>query len=218
VREDRKIGVDALPIAALLSCLLGLILAFQTLYQLRRFGAELYMADIVGTAMVREFGPLLTAIILAGRSGSAIAAELGTMVVREEIAALETMGIRRSGYLVLPRLIAISLMAPALTLISMALGIAGALALSNMGALPKPVFWHRVTEVVWLSDFAIGLTKSMLFAWLVGFSGVFAGLRTRGAADSVGQSTTRAVVASIFLVIVMDSIVTSLTATMRASW
>ncbi len=206
-----RIGVDALPIVGMLSALLGLILAFESMYQLRLFGAEMYMADIVGVSMVREFGPLLTAIILAGRSGSGIAAELGTMVVRDEVAALETMGIRSVRYLVLPRLAAITVVGPCLALISMAFGIAGGFALGEWGALTRHVYWERITEMVFMIDFAIGLGKALLFSWIVGFAGVFSGLRVLGGAHSVGQATTRAVVGSIFGIILVDCLITSLT-------
>lgn len=211
VEQAVAIGVDAVPIVGLLSWLLGLILAFQASAQLRQFGAQLYVADVVGIAMVREFGPLLTAILLAGRSGSAIAAELGTMSVNEELDALRTMGIRVSRFLVLPRMVAITVIAPALALMAIAFGVVGGALLAEHSGLSASVFWHRVTEVVLMEDFAVGMSKAMLFAWIVGLSGVVAGLRTRGAAHNVGRSATRAVVVSIFLIIVADSIITTLT-------
>lgn len=211
VHQSVAIGVDALPIVALLSWLLGVILAYQGIYQLRRFGADVYVADIVSISMVREFGPLLAAIILAGRSGSAIAAELGTMVLREEVAALETMGIRPARYLVLPRIIAITLTGPALALMSMALGVLGGGMMASLARIPAGTFWYHVTDAVVLDDFAVGMVKAVLFAWIVGFAGALAGLRTHGAAHSVGQSTTRAVVGSIFFIIVADSIITTIT-------
>jgi phospholipid/cholesterol/gamma-HCH transport system permease protein len=217
VEQSVAIGVDALPIVALLSWLLGVILAYQGIYQLRRFGADVYVADIVSISMVREFGPLLAAIILAGRSGSAIAAELGTMVLREEVAALETMGIRPARYLVLPRIIAITVTGPALAMMATALGVVGGAMMASLARVPSGIFWARVADALVLDDFAVGTIKAVLFAWIVGFAGVLAGLRTRGAAHSVGQSTTRAVVASIFFIIVADSIITTITTSSSAS-
>ncbi len=204
------IGVDALLIVAPLSLLIGLILAFQAVRQLQPFGAELFMADVVGLGMVREFGAMMTGIILAGRSGAAMAAELGTMTIREETDALRTMGIAPVRILVLPRLAAITLVQPALTLMSMAIGIAGSLSIASNLGLSGALVFNRMLETLTLSDFWLGLSKSVLFAWVIGFTACFVGLRTQGGGQSVGRSTPRAVVASIFLIIVVDSAVTTL--------
>lgn len=209
VEQSVYIGIDAITIVAMLSFLLGLILGFQSAYQLQFFGAQVYMADIVGVGVVREFGPLITAIIVAGRSGAAIAAELGTMVVREETDALRVMGVSPVRFLVLPRVAAITLVQPVLTLLSMAIGIIGGISIAGrVGLSPWHVF-GRMQDALAPPDFALGLLKSILFAWTIGLVGCHMGLTTTGGATSVGRSTTQAVVTSIFLIIVIDSIVTT---------
>lgn len=203
------IGVDALFLVSLLSFLIGVILAFQAEYQLARFGARSFMANIVALGMVREFSPLLTAIILAGRSGAAMAAEIGTMAVREELDALRTIGVTPTRFLVVPRMIAITVVQPVLTLFSMAVGLAaGVVAAKPLGLSPLAVY-HGMAESLTAGDFWLGLSKSVLFAWVIGYTGCLMGLRTRGGAHSVGQNTTRAVVASVFFIVVVDSIVTT---------
>jgi phospholipid/cholesterol/gamma-HCH transport system permease protein len=209
-RQSVRIGVDALPIVGLLSFLLGLILAFQSAYQLRQFGANIYVANLVGIAMVREFGPMMTAIILAGRSGSSMAAELGTMQVQEEIDALKTMGIDPNRYLILPRMIAITLMQPALTLLSDFIGILGGYVIANLYLdLSSTIYLNKTIEAVQMGDFFHGIGKSFLFAWLIGLIACFSGMMVRGGASGVGRATTRSVVIGIFMIIVTDSIVTT---------
>lgn len=203
------IGADALPIVALLSLLLGIIMAFQAAYQLEEFGATIYTADLTGLGMMREFGAFITAIILAGRTGAAIAAELGTMRVKEEIDALVTMGLSPERLLVLPRMAAITVVGPALSLMSMVIGILGALAIAPALDLSWVALANRMRWVIGPNDVALGLVKSLLFAWTIGLAGCFVGLRTRGGATAVGRSATLAVVASIFFIIVIDSIVTT---------
>lgn len=203
------IGVDALPIVAMLSYLIGLILAFQAAYQLQRFGAETFMVNVVALGVVREFAAMITAIVLAGRSGAAMAAELGTMAVREELDALESMGVSPVRLLVLPRTLAITVAQPCLTILSMAIGIAGGLSISSFVGVPLADAYDRMRDRLVLADFELGLFKSVLFAWIIGFVSCFVGMRTRGSAHNVGQSTTRAVVASIFLIVVADSFVTT---------
>jgi phospholipid/cholesterol/gamma-HCH transport system permease protein len=209
VEQAVIIGVDALPIVALLSFLLGVIMGFQSAVQLRTFGAELYTADLVGLGMVREFGAFITGIILAGRSGAAIAAELGTMAVNEEIDALRTMGISPIRFLVLPRMLALTLMQPALSLMAMLIGIVGGLSIASTLGLSWLTLYHRMEWLITTNDLMLGLSKSLLFAWAIGLAACTTGLRTRGGATSVGVSATRSVVAGIFLIIVIDSIVTS---------
>jgi phospholipid/cholesterol/gamma-HCH transport system permease protein len=209
IEQAVAIGVDALPIVALLSFLLGVIMAFQSAVQLQAFGAGLYTADLVGLGMVREFGAFITAIILAGRSGAAIAAELGTMAVNEETDALRTMGISPVRFLVLPRILALTLIQPALTVMAMVIGIFGGLAIAPTLGLSWLTLYQRMSWLITTNDLMLGLSKSLLFAWAIGLSGCFTGMRTRGGATSVGVSATRAVVAGIFFVIVIDSIVTS---------
>lgn len=210
VEQALHLGVGALFIVALLTFLTGVILGFQSAYQLHRFGASMFMAEIVSLGMVREFGPLMTAIILAGRSSSAIAAELGTMAVREEIEALRMMGLDPISFLVLPRVIAVTIVQPALTALATLLGIAGGLLVASLEGLPLHAVYLRMQEALTVDDFVLGGLKSLLFAWIVAFSGCYMGLATRGAANNVGRSTTRAVVVAIFAIVVTDSFVTTL--------
>jgi phospholipid/cholesterol/gamma-HCH transport system permease protein len=209
VEQSVHLGVRAVFIVGLLTFLTGLILAFQSAYQLERFGAAIYMAEIVSLGVVREFAPLMTAIILAGRNSSAIAAELGTMAVRDEIDALRTTGIDPISFLVLPRLWAITLVQPALTVLAMCFGLAGGLLVAWMLGLPTLAVFHRMRETLTPHDFMLGLFKSFLFAWIVGCTGCYMGLTTNGGASSVGRNTTRAVVVAIFLIVVVDSLVTT---------
>ncbi len=212
VEQAVVIGVDALLIISLLSFLLGLIMAFQSAYQLQQFGANIYVANLVGISMVREFGPMMTAIMLAGRSGSAIAAELGTMKVQEEIDALKVMGLEPIRYLVLPRLLALTLVQPALTLIADFVGILGGLLIgTTILDLSTSSYIDQTIASVSLMDFANGLSKSVVFAWIIGITGCYFGLQIKGGASSVGTATTRSVVASIFMIIVADSIFATIT-------
>lgn len=201
------IGVNALPIVGLLSLLLGLILAFQSAFQLQQFGANIFVANLVGVSMTREFGAMMTAIILAGRSGSAIAAELATMKVQEELDALRTMGINPTRFLLLPRLIAICVMAPLLTLMADVVGIGGGFIIGTLYMdLSAGAFINQTLIAVTLSDFMHGLLKSVVFGAIIGGVGCWCGMSIEGGASGVGRQTTRAVVASIFLIILADSI------------
>jgi phospholipid/cholesterol/gamma-HCH transport system permease protein len=203
------LGADATFIVSVLSFLIGVILAFQGAFQLSKFGASVYMAELVSLGMVREFAPIITAIILAGRSGAAIAAEIGTMAVNDEVDALKSMGISTAQYLVFPRVAGITVAQPMLTILSMAIGIGAGIAMGGVLGIPHAVTFHRMQEALILADFGLGLMKSVLFAWIIGFVGCFMGLATRGGARSVGTNTTRAVVVSILLIVVTDSIVTT---------
>jgi phospholipid/cholesterol/gamma-HCH transport system permease protein len=204
-------GVDALPIVSLLSALLGATLAFQGVVLLQRFGAGMYVADITGLSMIREFAPLITAIVLTGRNGAAIAAELGTMRVRGELDALAAMGVSSSRFLLLPRLLALSFVQPALTLIGIFVGIAGAMLVAALVLdLPAWVFWSRIVARVSLMDFIHGLTKSFIFAQIIGFTGSFLGMRATNDPSSVGAATTRTVVIGIFLIVLVDAIAATL--------
>lgn len=203
------IGIDALPIIAMLSFLLGTVLAFQTWVQLTDFGADEYTSHMVGIGMTREFGPFIVAIILAGRSGSAIAAELATMEMREENDALRVLGISPVAHLVVPRMVAITLVTPGLTMVASAVGIFGGIFVT--GALGVP--WMAATEsmviAMSLDDVWLGLVKSVLFAWAVGLVSCHTGLHSGRDARSVGAAATRAVVTGIFFIIVIDSAVTT---------
>jgi phospholipid/cholesterol/gamma-HCH transport system permease protein len=202
----RSAGVDALPIVAILSFLLGIVVAYQAADQLRRFGANIFVADLVGLAMLREFAPLITAIILAGRSGSAYAAQIGTMAVTEEIDAMRTIGLSPMEILVLPKLLALLVAVPLLTVFADILGVAGGMVMAQAQLGVGYVdFLERFVNAVSPTSYLVGIGKAPVFAIIIALVGCFQGLRTRGGADSVGRQTTRSVVQAIFLVIVADA-------------
>lgn len=202
-------GVNALPIITLIHFLVGLVLAFQASIQLRQFGANIFVADLVGLAQVREFGPLVTAVLLAGRSGSAFAAELGTMQVNEEIDALKALGIDPVRFLVLPKTVALILAMPLLTLYADFMGILGGLTVGVLGLdLTIQGYLLETQKALDLFDVFSGIIKSFAFAWIVAGVGCLRGLQTKGGAESVGKSATSAVVAGIFLIIVADAVFT----------
>lgn len=199
-------GVDALPIIALIGFLLGLILAFQSAIPMRRFGAEIFVANLLGLSMLREMGPLITAIILAGRSGSAFAAELGTMKVREEIDALATMGLEPVRFLVLPRVLAAVTMTPLLTVFANLFGlIGGAVVMLSLG-FPLVTYINQILTSVKVSDLLGGLFKSFVYGIVVAGIGCLRGLQTTTGASGVGQSTTSAVVSGIVLIAIVDGV------------
>lgn len=200
------VGVNALPIIALLGFLLGLIMAFQSAIPMREFGADIYVANLIGLSMLRELGPLLTAIILAGRSGSAFAAELGTMKVSEELDALTTMGLEPVGFLVVPRVIAAVAMTPLLAIFAGLLGlIGGAVVMLSLG-FPLVTYIIQVKSAVTVGDMVGGLGKSFAFGIVVAAIGCLRGLQTKSGASAVGESTTRAVVSGLVLITVVDGI------------
>jgi phospholipid/cholesterol/gamma-HCH transport system permease protein len=173
---------------------------------------------MIGLSVVRELAPLMTAIVLTGRTGAAIAAELGTMRVRSEIDALSTMGINPVRFLVVPRLAAITFVVPALTLMAMFIGMAGGMFVATLSLdMPITTFWQRMAERVQLHDYIHGIGKSFVFAWIIGFAGVHLGMRARGDASSVGAATTRTVVASIFFIILVDAIFATITTLVKYS-
>jgi phospholipid/cholesterol/gamma-HCH transport system permease protein len=201
----RSAGVDALPIVGLLTFLLGVVVAYQSADQLRQYGANLFIADIVGISMLREFAPLITAIIIAGRSGSAYAAQIGTMAVTEEIDALRTLGIPPLDLLVLPKLLALAIALPLLTVFADVLGIAGGMVMAQAQLdVSHGAFLDRLVKAVGVGTFLVGVGKAVVFALVIVVVGCFQGFRTHGGADSVGRQTTRSVVQAIFLVIVVD--------------
>jgi phospholipid/cholesterol/gamma-HCH transport system permease protein len=206
VRVAEAAGVNALPIVALVSFLMGVIMAFQGAISLRRFGADIFVANLVGLAMLRELGPLMTAIILAGRSGSAFAAELGTMKVREEIDALKTMGLDPVRFLVVTRVIAAVVMTPLLTVFADLLGLIGGAVVMRSFGIPLITFYHQVQYQVTYGSLVGGLVKSFVFGILVAAIGCLRGLQTTTGASAVGESTTRAVVSGIILIVVTDGI------------
>jgi phospholipid/cholesterol/gamma-HCH transport system permease protein len=200
-------GADALFIVGLLSFLLGTTIAFQGVVQLEKFGAGVFVADGVGWSMVREFSPLITAIVLTGRTGAAIAAELGSMRVGAEIDALTAMGVSPIRFLVVPRLAALTFVQPALTLMSMFIGISGGMLVALLLVDMNPMnFWGRIVDRVSFADVMHGLGKSYVFAWIIGFTGSHLGFQASGDASSVGKATTRTVVVSVFLIVVVDAV------------
>jgi phospholipid/cholesterol/gamma-HCH transport system permease protein len=207
VNQAILIGMNAFPIVALISFLIGFILALQSAAQLRMFGADIYVADLIAISMTREMGPIMTAIIFAGRSGSAIASELATMKVTEEIDALESMAINPVQYVLVPKIYAITTMLPLLTVLSMIIGMLGALTIGvvylDIGVQP---FYNQVVKALILKDVLTGLIKSVVFAWIVVMTGAYTGLTVRGGSQDVGRATTASVVMSIFLVILADSL------------
>ncbi len=207
--QIQECGPTAVPIVTMISLLVGLILAFVGAVQLSLFGAELYIADLVALGMTREMGALMTAIIMSGRSGAAFAAQIGTMNVNMEVSALKVMGFSPVDFLVLPRLIALILVMPFLGLYSDLLGIAGgALVGVTFFDIPPSQFLMRTSEAVDLTDFFIGLFKCSLFGVLIALSGCMRGVQCGRTASAVGDAATSAVVTSIVLIVVADSIVT----------
>ena len=203
----RSAGIDALPIVGLLSFMLGVVVAYQGADQLRQYGANIFVADLVGLSMLREFAPLITAIIIAGRSGSAYAAQIGTMEVTEEIDAMRTLGIAPLDQLVLPKIIALVIALPLLTVFADFLGVFGGMIMAKAQlGVGFGEFLDRFVKAVSITAFMIGIGKAPVFAGIIAVVGCFQGFRTKGGADSVGRQTTRAVVQSIFLVIVTDAL------------
>jgi phospholipid/cholesterol/gamma-HCH transport system permease protein len=204
-------GVGALPILSLITFFIGLILALQSAYELRKFGAMTFVASAVAISMTRELGPLITAIVVIGRSGSAFAAEIGTMKVTEEIDALETMAIDPIQFLVTPKFIAMIVMLPCLTIWANSMGIlGGALFGVTQADFTLVNYIDSSLDALFLRDVVSGLIKSVMFGITITAVGCHEGLSTGAGAEQVGRSTTRAVVASIFLVILVDLVFTTL--------
>ena len=203
----QECSAEALPIVSLISFLVGLILAFVGAVQLKQFGAEIYVADLVGLAMVREMGCMMTAVIMAGRTGAAFAAQLGSMKVSEEIDALQTLGISPIDFLVLPRMMALFLIMPLLTVYSNIIGIVGGLVVAtSLLDLSFVMYVNETSIAVGLHDIATGLIKSMVFGLLVAVSGCLRGMQSGNSADAVGLATTSAVVTGITLIIFFDAV------------
>jgi phospholipid/cholesterol/gamma-HCH transport system permease protein len=211
ITQAMEAGVRALPILSLITFFIGLILALQAAYELRRFGAMGFVASAVAISMARELGPLITAVIVIGRSGSAFAAEIGTMKVTEEIDALETMAIDPVGFLVAPKFVAMIIMLPCLTIWANAMGILGG---ALFGVFKADFTFQRYIsaslDALVLRDVITGLVKSFMFGITITAVGCLEGFNTGGGAEQVGRSTTKAVVISIFLVILVDLIFTML--------
>ena len=200
-------GFEALPITGLLSFLMGIVIAYQGAEQLRQFGANIYVADLVGLAMVRELSPMLTAIIVAGRSGSAYAAQIGTMKVTEEIDALRTIGVGPLELLVLPKVLALIVALPLLTVYTDVMGVLGGMIMARAQLdVSFSAFADRLDEAITLHSYLVGVGKTPVFAVIIALVGCYHGFQVSGSADSVGRQTTLSVVQSVFLVIVTDAL------------
>src|SRR6516162_5481044 len=211
VGQMLEIGVDALPMVALMAICTGFILAMQGASELRRFGAIHYVIDLVAVGFTRELGPLLTAIAVSGRSGSAFAAEIGTMKVTEELDSLRVMALEPIEFVLAPKYLAALISIPCLTIVSTFFGIfAGGLFMFSSTHLAPLLYFRYVLQSIALRDVITGLIKSVAFATIIAHVGCLEGFRVRGGPDSVGRSTTNAVVKSTFLVIVADAIFTAI--------
>ena len=203
----RSAGFDALPIVGVLAFLIGIVVSYQGADTLRQYGANIFIVDLIGLSMLREFAPLVTAIIIAGRSGSAYAAQIGTMAVTEEIDAMRTVGISPLEMLVLPKVIALAIVMPLLTVYADAIGVFGGMIMSRSQlGVGYEEFLGRFVKAVTITDYMIGIGKAPVFAAIIAVVGCHQGFRTKGGPDSVGRQTTRSVVQSIFLVIVADAL------------
>jgi phospholipid/cholesterol/gamma-HCH transport system permease protein len=208
-RLMERAGADGIPIVLMINFLVGLVTAFQAAIQLKQFGANIFVADLVGLSVTRELAPLMTAIIIAGRSGAAFSAELGTMRVSEEIDALRTLGIDPYQFLVFPRVIALTLVAPLLTVLADVIGIAGGLLVAMFSLdLTFHAYLAETEKALDLFDIFSGLLKSGVFGLAIALIACQRGLATQGGAEGVGRSTTSAVVTSLFAIVVADAIFT----------
>ena len=205
--EMQRCGAMALPITGLIALLVGVILAYSGAIILRPFGGDIWVADLVGVTMTREMGAMMTAIVIAGRTGASFAAEIGNMRANEEIDALETLGIRPVNFLVIPRLVALGVMMPLLALYANALGIFGGMIIAwSLLDIPPSAYWVELLTIVDTSDLMTGMIKATTFGAIIGLSGCLRGLQAKRSASGVGQATTSAVVTAILLIIVFDAI------------
>jgi phospholipid/cholesterol/gamma-HCH transport system permease protein len=202
----QRSGFNALPIVGLISFLIGVVIIYQSVFQLRRFDAEIFAVDMLAISVLRELGVLITAVVLAGRSGSAFAAQIGTMSLNREVDALTTMGINPIEALALPRMIALTFSLPFLALFSDICGLAGGAMMSYfLMDLPLEEFIHHLRQGITTWTFWVGIIKAPFFAWIIGFAGCFEGFQVKKDAESVGIHTTKSVVEAIFMVIVMNA-------------
>ena len=205
----QECGAQALPIITLISLLVGLILAFVGAIQLRQFGAQIFVADLVGIGMARSIGAMMTGVIMAGRTGAAFAAQLGTMRVNEEIDALSTMGISPMEFLVLPRMIALTLMMPLLCLYADAMGILGGLFVGvTMLDLSAAEYINQTRNAVSMTDISVGLVNCAVYGVIVAVAGCLRGMQCRGSASAVGAATTSAVVTAILYIVIATAVLT----------
>jgi phospholipid/cholesterol/gamma-HCH transport system permease protein len=207
IGEMQKCGAMALPIVSLISFLVGVTLAYSGAIVLRRFGGDIWVADLIGVAMTREMGAMMAGIVLAGRTGAAYAAEIGSMKANEEIDALTVLGISPVRFLVLPRVLSLALMMPLLAMYANCLGILGGMAIAYVTLqIPPTAYWVEMLTIVDISDVAVGVIKAVVFGLIVGVSGCLRGLQADNNAAGVGNAATSAVVTSILFIIVADAV------------
>jgi len=209
--QAKKSGIDSFPLVSLIALFIGFIFALQTAYFMQRIGSELYIASMVALSIVRELGPVITALVVAGRVGAAITAEIGSMQVTEQIDALETFATNPVKYLVVPRFIALSLMLPILTLYADAIGILGSYIICVLRLGISSTMYLRVTfEALWYKDIFTGLVKTVFFGMIIAIISCYEGFNVKGGAEGVGRATTRSVVFSFIMIIIADCIFTAL--------
>jgi phospholipid/cholesterol/gamma-HCH transport system permease protein len=206
-----RIGVEALPMASLTSFSIGLTLAMQASHELSKLGANIYVPNLVAVSLLRELGPLLIGVVVIGRSGSAVTAELGTMRVSEEVEALEVMAINPVQFLVVPRFLAMMIMLPVLTVVGTYIGMLGGWAICHFALdMTTAGYVLRAIEAAHLGDLYSGLCKSVVFAWLIVTIAAHAGLKVEGGAEGVGTATTLSVVRSLLAILIANAILTAL--------
>jgi phospholipid/cholesterol/gamma-HCH transport system permease protein len=209
--QAKKAGVDSLPIVALISFFLGVILAFQISYLMQRLGSEMYIASVVALTLVRELGPIITSLVVAGRVGAAITAELGSMQVTEQIDALETLATNPIKYLAVPRLIALALMLPLLTMFADLIGIFGGwmICVFKLG-ISSQLYLNITFDALLFKDLFTGLSKTIFFGMIIAWVSCYEGFNVEGGAEGVGKATTKSVVTSFILIIASDCFFTAL--------
>ena len=205
-KELYQIGYNAITIVTLLAFLIGITISMQAAVQLAQFGGQNYLALLIGVSMFKELGPLITAIIISGRIGSSISAEIGTMVVMEEVDALQTMGILPFKFILTPKFWAFTFSMPVLTMLANFAGVFGGLLVALAYDVPPMAFAEQLVDSITLSDIAWGVAKSLSFAWVILSVAAYKGFKVRGGADAVGRATTESVVISIFLVVFIDAV------------
>jgi len=209
--QAKKSGLESLPLVSLISFFIGVILAFQISYIMKKLGAELYISSVIALSIVRELGPVITALVVAGRVGAAITAEIGSMQVTEQIDALETLAANPVKYLVVPRFIALSLMLPILTLYADIIGILGGwiIGVFRLG-ISSRLYLNITFDSLRFKDLMTGLTKTVFFGMIIAFVSCYEGFNVEGGAEGVGRATTRSVVNSFILIIACDTFFTAL--------
>ncbi len=209
--QAKKIGVDSLPIVSLVSLFIGMILALQTAYIMQKMSSEIYIASIVAVSLTRELGPVITALIVAGRSGAGITAELGTMAVTEQVDALATLGSNPIKYLVVPRYLSLTFMLPVLTLFANAIGIFGGYLICVYRlSIRSSLYLNMTFQTLVYKDLFTGLVKTIFFGMIIALVACFEGLNVRGGAEGVGKATTKSVVNTFIMIIVADCFFTAL--------